>query len=70
MFGLQCAADGCPVAVEGFDGDVGGPTTLAAQIEKLKRRFGLDRVVLPAVGTPWQPGTVLQRVRRKRTQLA
>jgi thiosulfate dehydrogenase [quinone] large subunit len=32
--------------------------------------IGLDRVVLPAVGTPWQPGTVLERARRKRTQLA
>jgi thiosulfate dehydrogenase (quinone) large subunit len=25
--------------------------------------IGLDRVVLPALGTPWEPGTVMQRVR-------
>ena len=46
VFGLLCAADGCPVAVEVFDGDTSDPKTLAAQISKLKRRFGLKRVVL------------------------
>jgi hypothetical protein len=46
VIGLLCAADGCPVAVEVFDGDTGDPGTLAAQIEKLKRRFALRRVVL------------------------
>src|SRR5512144_2821905 len=45
-FGLLCAADGCPVAVEVFEGDVADPQTLAAQIDKLKKRFGLKRVVL------------------------
>jgi len=45
-FGLLCAADGCPVAVEVFDGSTGDPATLAAQVEKLKRRFKLERVVL------------------------
>ena len=46
VFGLLCAADGCPVAVEVFEGDTGDPQTLAAQIDKLKRRFALKRVVL------------------------
>ncbi len=46
VIGLLCAADGCPVAVEVFDGDTADPATLAAQIEKLKRRFALRRVVL------------------------
>src|SRR5215475_2067036 len=46
VFGLLCSADGCPVAVEVFDGNVGDPTTLAAQIDKLRQRFGLERVVL------------------------
>ncbi len=46
VYGLLCAADGCPVAVEVFDGDTGDPSTLAAQIDKLKARFGLSRVVL------------------------
>jgi hypothetical protein len=46
VYGLLCAADGCPVAIEVFAGDTGDPRTLAAQIDKVKRRFGLDHVVL------------------------
>ena len=46
VYGLLCAADGCPVAVEVFDGNTGDPKTLTAQITKLKERFGLSRVVL------------------------
>jgi len=46
VFGLLCAADGCPVAVEVFEGNTGDPSTLAAQVAKLKERFGLSRVVL------------------------
>jgi transposase len=46
VYGLLCAPDGCPVAIEVFDGNTGDPTTLAPQIDKLKQRFGLDRVVL------------------------
>lgn len=46
VYGLLCAPDGCPVAVEVFEGSTGDPTTLATQIGKLKNRFGLGRVVL------------------------
>jgi hypothetical protein len=46
VFGLICAADGCPIAVEVFEGDTGDPSTLAAQVTKLKERFGLSRVLL------------------------
>jgi transposase len=46
VFGLLCAADGCPIAVEVFDGNAADPSTLAAQVAKLKERFGLSRVVL------------------------
>ncbi len=46
VYGLLCAANGCPVAVEAFEGNTGDPKTLAAQIEKLKQRFGLKRIVL------------------------
>jgi len=46
VFGLLCAADGCPVAVEVFEGNTADPKTLSAQIDKLKTRFGLNRVVL------------------------
>ena len=40
VFGLLCAADGCPIAVEVFDGNTADPSTLAAQVTKLKERFG------------------------------
>jgi Transposase DDE domain len=46
VFGLMCTAEGCPVAVEVFEGNVGDPSTLASQISKLKQRFGLEHVVL------------------------
>jgi transposase len=46
VYGLLCAADGCPVAIEVFEGNTGDPTTLATQITKIKERFGLSRVVL------------------------
>src|ERR1700730_12851906 len=46
VIGLMCAADGCPVAVEVFEGNTADPVTLAAQIDKLKQRFKLQRVVM------------------------
>jgi Transposase DDE domain len=46
VYGLLCAADGCPVAIEVFEGSTADPMTLASQVSKLKERFGLDRVVL------------------------
>jgi len=46
VYGLLCAPDGCPVAIEVFEGNTGDPTTLAPQIDKLKQRFGLEYVVL------------------------
>jgi hypothetical protein len=46
VYGLLCAADGCPVAIEVFDGNTADPMTLATQVEKLKQRFHLDHVVL------------------------
>ena len=46
VYGLLCAADGCPVAIEVFDGNTGDPKTVADQVAKLKKRFALDHVVL------------------------
>jgi transposase len=46
VFGLLCSQDGCPVAIEVFEGNVGDPSTLPTQVAKLKERFNLDRVVL------------------------
>jgi hypothetical protein len=46
VYGLVCAADGCPVAVEVFEGSLHDDKTLPAQIEKLKQRFGLSSVIV------------------------
>jgi hypothetical protein len=46
VYGLLCAPDGCPIAIEVFEGNTADPMTLATQIEKLKQRFNLDHVVL------------------------
>ncbi len=46
VIGLICAADGCPIAVEVFAGNTADPATVAAQIDKLKQRFGLRRIVM------------------------
>ena len=39
VYGLLCAADGCPVAIEVFAGSTADPTTLTSQVTKLKERF-------------------------------
>ncbi len=46
VYGLLCASDGCPVAIEVFEGNTADPSTLDTQIQKLRKRFGLARVVL------------------------
>jgi transposase len=46
VYGLLCTTDGVPVAIEVFEGNTADPKTLAAQIKKLKDRFGLTRVAL------------------------
>jgi transposase len=46
VFGLLTNAQGCPVAVEVFAGNTADPKTVAAQVNKLRSRFGLSDVVL------------------------
>jgi hypothetical protein len=46
VIGLLCASDGCPVAVEVFEGNTADPATVASQIAKLKDRLKLKRVVV------------------------
>ena len=46
VYGLLCTTAGIPIAIEVFEGNTGDPKTLAAQITKLKNRFGLSRVCL------------------------
>ena len=46
VYGLLCAADGCPVAIEVFEGNTGDRATVSNQVAKLKQRFELNHVVL------------------------
>jgi hypothetical protein len=46
VFGLLTDPEGCPVAVEVFEGNTGDPKTVASQVRKLRERFHLERVVL------------------------
>jgi transposase len=46
VYGLLCTREGLPIAVEVFDGNTADPSTLSGQIEKVKDRFGISRLVL------------------------
>jgi transposase len=46
VYGVMTNGEGCPVAVSVYAGNTGDPTTVAEQIEKLREKFGLQRVVL------------------------
>lgn len=45
-YGLLTDREGRPVAVEVFAGNTGDPTTVPAQVDKLRQQFGLEHVVL------------------------
>jgi transposase len=44
VFGLLCSSEGCPIAVEVFKGNTADPATVAAQVAKLKDRFGIEHL--------------------------
>jgi len=46
VYGLICTREGLPIAVEVFDGNTADPSTLSAQVEKVKDRFGISRAVV------------------------
>jgi transposase len=46
LVGLATNSEGCPVAVEVFPGNTADSKTLAPQVQRLRRRFGLQRVVV------------------------
>jgi hypothetical protein len=46
IYGLLCDEPGRPIAVEVFSGELHDDKTLPSQVEKLKARFGLARVVV------------------------
>jgi transposase len=46
VYGLLCTREGLPIAVEVFDGNTADPSTLSGQVEKVKDRFGISRLVV------------------------
>jgi len=46
VYGLLADAQGRPVSVDVYRGNTGDPSTVPEQVDKLRRRFGLLRVVL------------------------
>lgn len=45
-FGLLCARNGCPVAIEVFSGNTADPNTVASRVQVIRERFGIARVAL------------------------
>jgi transposase len=46
VYGVMTNGQGCPVAVSVYAGNTGDPTTVADQINQLRKKFGLQQVVL------------------------
>ena len=46
VYGVMTNGEGCPVAVSVYAGNTGDPTTVADQIEKVREKFGLQRMVM------------------------
>ena len=46
VYGLLADRVGRPIAIEVFPGNTGDPTTVPAQVDTLRQRFGCDRIVL------------------------
>jgi transposase len=46
VYGMLTDREGRPVAVDVYPGNTGDPTTVPDQVEKMKHRFGLDKLVL------------------------
>jgi len=44
--GLLCNSEGCPVSVGVFPGSTSDPATVAGQLETLRERFGLKRIII------------------------
>ena len=46
IYALLCTAQGCPIAIEAFAGNISDAMTLSNQVVKIRERFGLSKVVL------------------------
>ncbi len=46
VYGVMTDVEGRPIAAEVYPGNTGDPSTVGDQVEKLRKNFGLERVVL------------------------
>jgi hypothetical protein len=46
QYGLTCSPEGRPVAVEVFDGGIHDDKTLPSALERIRKRFGIERAVV------------------------
>jgi hypothetical protein len=46
VYGVMTDREGCPISVQVYPGNTGDPKTVIDQLEKLRHKFGLSRVVL------------------------
>lgn len=46
VYGLLCNAQGCPISIEVFSGNTSDAKTLGNQIDKVRDRFGISKVVM------------------------
>ncbi|HWT77471.1 MAG TPA: IS1634 family transposase [Candidatus Methylomirabilis sp.] len=46
VYGVMTDREGCPISVRVYPGNTGDPKTVVDQVEKLRQKFGLSRVVL------------------------
>jgi len=46
VYGVMTDKEGCPISVQVYPGNTGDPKTVVDQVEKLRHKFGLSRVVL------------------------
>ncbi len=45
VYGLLCAANGCPVAIEAFPGNTADPKCFSSEVRKVTKRFKLGKIV-------------------------
>ena len=62
---MLCDSQGRPLAVSVYPGNTGDPATLPAQVDTLRRRFGLRRVVLVGDRGLWTQ-TQIENLRQHR----
>jgi len=48
VYGLLCTKEGCPISVHVFKGNTSDPTTLKVQIQTIRQRFRISRVIFVA----------------------